>query len=355
MYVEEKDRSWCSGGKDSKGNPIRVNGISGADNDHRAVTIEVASDTTAPYAVTDKALASLIELCADVCKRNGIKQLLWKGDKSLVGQIDKQNMTVHRWFAMKSCPGDYLYERHGYIAEEVNKRLGAMSQTVGNPILGKPTANVPRLVAFLSKNNPSPKLNCSAQELAVYYLAEGQALGVRGDIAFCQACLETGLFRYGGIVTSDMQNFCGLGALNNNATGNAARFSTPQEGVRAHIQHLYAYASKSPLPDGMACVDPRFKLVTRGVAPNWEDLNGRWAVPGNGYGQKILAIYKKCMDMEMSEPVRKSPEEQTVDNALEDGILSDKAYWLNVLLGKTVPSREFIKGLLDNVHKVISK
>lgn len=126
MYVEEKDRAWCSGGKDKNGNPIRVNGISGSDNDHRAITIEVASDITHPYAVTDAAYEGLIRLLVDICKRNpGIKRLRWLGDKSLVGETDKQNMTVHRWFAYKSCPGDYLYERHSAIAEEVNRRLDA--------------------------------------------------------------------------------------------------------------------------------------------------------------------------------------------------------------------------------------
>ena len=74
-------------------------------------------------------MKSLIELCADICKRNNIKELKWKGDKSLIGQIDKQNMTVHRWFKSKACPGEFLYERHGYIAAEVNKRLGVYSNT----------------------------------------------------------------------------------------------------------------------------------------------------------------------------------------------------------------------------------
>lgn len=110
MYVEEKDRSWCS---------------SNAANDNRAITIEVASDTKEPYAVTEKAYAALIDLLVDICKRNGIKELKWKADKSLIGQPDKQNMTVHRWFANKSCPGTYLYERHAQIASEVNKRLGS--------------------------------------------------------------------------------------------------------------------------------------------------------------------------------------------------------------------------------------
>jgi len=108
LCVHEKDRSWCS---------------SNASNDHRAITIEVASDTSHPYAVNDKAYEALINLLVDICKRNGIPRLLWKGDKTLIGQVAKQNMTVHRWFKSKACPGDYLYNRHGKIAEEVNKRL----------------------------------------------------------------------------------------------------------------------------------------------------------------------------------------------------------------------------------------
>lgn len=124
LCVEEKDRSWCSGGTDKKGNPIRVNGISGSSNDYQAVTIEVASDTKPPYTITDKAMAALIELCTDICRRNGIKQLLWKGDKTLVGRVAQQNLTVHRWFANKACPGDYIYERLGDIAAKVNAKLG---------------------------------------------------------------------------------------------------------------------------------------------------------------------------------------------------------------------------------------
>ncbi len=98
---------------------------SNAANDHRAVTIEVANDGGAPdWHVSDKAMASLINLVTDICKRNNIKELKWQGNKALIGQIDKQNMTVHRWFAAKACPGDYLYNKHSYIANEVNKALG---------------------------------------------------------------------------------------------------------------------------------------------------------------------------------------------------------------------------------------
>lgn len=121
--VPEEYRAWTTGGTDKNGNPIRVNGISGADNDHRAITIEVASDTTEPYAITEAAYKSLITLLVDICKRNGIKSLKWKADKSLVGKPDQQNLTVHRWFARKSCPGDYIYSRLGQIAEEVNQKM----------------------------------------------------------------------------------------------------------------------------------------------------------------------------------------------------------------------------------------
>lgn len=125
LCVDEGDRSWCSGGT------LAVNGITGKVNDHRAITIEVASDTTHPYAITDKAMEALLSLLVDICQRNpGIGRLRWKGDKSLVGKVAEQNMTVHRWFATKACPGDYLYERHGQIAEEVNRRLDAAEKEV---------------------------------------------------------------------------------------------------------------------------------------------------------------------------------------------------------------------------------
>lgn len=113
LSVDEKDRSWCS---------------SSSSNDHRAVTIEVASDTAHPYAVTDAAYNALIQLVADICKRNNIKELKWKADKNLIGQVDKQNMTVHRWFANKACPGEYLYSRHSDIAAKVNAILGATAK-----------------------------------------------------------------------------------------------------------------------------------------------------------------------------------------------------------------------------------
>ena len=109
LYVDEGNRSWCT---------------SSRSNDDRAVTIEVANCAVGePWPVTEQAYKSLIDLLVDICRRNGIPKLLWRADKSLIGQVDKQNMTVHRWFKNKSCPGSWLYERHGQIAAEVNRRL----------------------------------------------------------------------------------------------------------------------------------------------------------------------------------------------------------------------------------------
>ena len=111
MYCEEKDRSWCS---------------SNAANDNRAITIEVASDTKHPYAVNAIAYAALIDLLVDICKRNGIPRLVWSTSKAdRVNHKNGCNMTVHRDYANKSCPGEYLYSRHAQIASEVNKRLGS--------------------------------------------------------------------------------------------------------------------------------------------------------------------------------------------------------------------------------------
>ena len=108
MYVEEKNRSWCT---------------SSQSNDNRAVTIEIASDTKHPYRITDKALQGFIDLSVDICKRNDKPKLLWKADKNLIGQIDKQNITVHRWFSKKDCPGEYIFNQLNYVADEVNKIL----------------------------------------------------------------------------------------------------------------------------------------------------------------------------------------------------------------------------------------
>lgn len=165
LCVEEKDRSWCTGGYDKNGNPIRVNGVSGKSNDYQAVTIEVAGDAKHPYAITEKAMAALIELCTDICRRNGIKKLLWSGDKNLVGNPAKQNLTVHRWFANKACPGDYIYQRLGDIAAKVNAKLG-----VTPPAETKPVSTVPykvRITATDLRIRKGPGTNTDIVQKAI--------------------------------------------------------------------------------------------------------------------------------------------------------------------------------------------
>lgn len=112
LCVPESDRSWCS---------------SNRANDHRAITIEVASDNFYPYAVTSEAYNALLDLCTDICKRHNKRKLLWleTAEKSLyyVPASDEMILTVHRWFANKACPGQHLLDLHGEIASEVTKRL----------------------------------------------------------------------------------------------------------------------------------------------------------------------------------------------------------------------------------------
>ena len=136
LYVDEANRSWCT---------------SSNANDQRAVTIEVANNGGAPdWPVSAKAYAALLDLVTDICKRNGIKRLVWSTSKNdRVNHLNGCNMTVHRDYANKSCPGDYLYNRHGQIAAEVNKRLGVKdaggstgSQTSGGTTSGLKVGDV---------------------------------------------------------------------------------------------------------------------------------------------------------------------------------------------------------------------
>lgn len=165
-----------------------------------------------------------------------------------------------------------------------------------NPtILGTPVATEEQCVKYLLSVNPHPKINGKPQELVRSYYREGVVNGVRPDIAFAQALHETGFFRYGGSVKPSQNNFCGLGSVSASAGG--AKFDDLQTGVKAHIQHIMAYSTtRQPFGE---IVDPRYNVVMKtshfGTARYWTDLNGKWAVPGHGYGEKILAIYNNIL------------------------------------------------------------
>ncbi|PWK08370.1 S-layer homology domain-containing protein [Tumebacillus permanentifrigoris] len=151
------------------------------------------------------------------------------------------------------------------------------------PILGQPEATAFQLRNYLHQVNPS------APDYSTWYLTIGRKYGVRGDIAFCQSLLETNYWRFGNLVLPEQNNFAGIGAVGGAERGNV--FPTPQAGIEAQIQHLYAYSSSLPLPANTVQIDPRFGLVTRGIAPAFENLSGRWASDAN-YGAKIIGIYK---------------------------------------------------------------
>ena len=287
MYVDEGNRSWCS---------------SSNANDQRAVTIECASDTTAPYAFRPVVYDRLIELCVDICKRNGKTKLIWidNKDKALAYEPKSGEMllTVHRWFANKSCPGDWMYARMGDLAAKVTAQLSGSGSTGGTgtaddgtAIMGTAKATAAQMQAYIRAVNAA--VPQSVIDMIPLYLSEGNAEGVRGDVAFAQSCLETGGFTFSGsAVTLSQNNFCGMGVTAAGVKGNS--FSTPQLGIRAQIQHLQAYASTAALKQ--ACIDPRYKYVKRGSAPYVEWLGQKenpqglgWAA-GAGYGSKILRI-----------------------------------------------------------------
>ncbi|MET3727912.1 N-acetylmuramoyl-L-alanine amidase [Fictibacillus halophilus] len=157
----------------------------------------------------------------------------------------------------------------------------------GLTIQGSSLLSAEEMDRFVKKVNPN------APSVAALYVQIGQVYGVRGDVAFAQAIQETGYFRFEGNVKASQNNYAGIGATGKNES---AVFKTPQEGVLAHIQHLFAYSSTQPLPSQYPMVDPRFQYVQRGSAVTWAQLNGKWAIPGTTYSTMILDIYKKMLN-----------------------------------------------------------
>lgn len=166
------------------------------------------------------------------------------------------------------------------------------------PVMGKSQATAAQMAAYIRSVNPN--VAQSVLDMIPYYLSEGEAEGVRGDIAFAQSCLETGNFTFrGSAVTLSQNNFCGMGVTQNGMKGNS--FATPQLGIRAQIQHLKAYASTEPLKQD--CIDTRFRYVQRGCAPyvEWlgiqENPNRKGWAAGANYGAKILRILAQILQM----------------------------------------------------------
>jgi hypothetical protein len=166
--------------------------------------------------------------------------------------------------------------------------INGMLRFQPNTIVGPSYATESQMLSFARTVNPK-----FPAELPKLYLEVGEKYGIRGDVAFCQMIKETGYHRFGGDVRAGQYNYAGIGAVGRSARGST--FKSSREGVQAHIQHLYAYATKSAIPRGERILDPRFSYVPRGTAPFWTSLNGRWAIPGQGYGQNVLTLYKQLI------------------------------------------------------------
>jgi len=230
----------------------------------------------------------------------------------------------------------------------------------GTSIVGKSQCSAAQLEKFLLSKNPSPKLNIPVKEFCELWISEGEIEGIKGDIAFCQACHETGYFKYGGLVLPEQNNYGGIGAVNGSDVGKGAWFTTPQLGIRASIQHLKAYGSKEALKQ--ECIDPRFKLVTRGAAPNFEDLSGRWAYPGyntskyssldaakaakDTYGHCILKIYEELKKVEVPKEPDVSDWVKEAYKFVTENNISDGTR------PKDVATREEVWGMIFNYHKM---
>ena len=167
-------------------------------------------------------------------------------------------------------------------------------------IMGASLVGVNRMVdLFNSKGAEFPsdvyasKGASSIEDFCTILYEEAEAEGVRAEVLFCQAMKETGWLQFGGVVDPSQCNFGGLGAVSSSVSG--ASFDDVRTGLRAQSQHLKAYASTDPLNN--ECVDPRFGFITRGSAPEITGLNGRWAIPGDGYGESILDMMYQLIFM----------------------------------------------------------
>ena len=232
-----------------------------------------------------------VELFAHLCQQFGL-------DPMADGVIISHSEGCKRGIASNHGDVEHLWSEFGLSMGQFRKDIkaameGSTAEDSLTAIMGKAAATAEQMKSYLKKKNPS--VPQSVLDMIPLYISEGEAEGVRGDIAFAQSCLETGNFTFSGsAVTLPQNNFCGLGVTQRGKTG--LSFGSPQLGIRAQIQHLKAYASTDKLRNER--IDPRFRYVTRGCAPyaEWlgqkENPQGKGWAAGEKYGEKILSILK---------------------------------------------------------------
>ena len=236
-----------------------------------------------------------VELFAHLCQQ-------FRLDPLADGVVISHSEGCKRGIASNHGDVEHLWSKFGLTMAQFRKDIkaameGSTTEDSLTAIMGKAAATAEQMKAYLKKKNPA--VPQSVLDMIPLYISEGEAEGVRGDIAFAQSCLETGNFTFSGsAVTLSQNNFCGLGVTQRGKTG--LSFDTPQLGIRAQIQHLKAYASTDALINER--IDPRFRYVTRGCAPyvEWlgqkENPQGKGWAAGEKYGEKILSILKAVMD-----------------------------------------------------------
>ena len=267
------------------------------------------SDIATAKAVVKRTYETAVELFAMLCEKYSL-------DPLADGVIISHKEGCARGIASNHGDPEHLWTQlgMGYTMDGFRKAVkaamgGASSGTGGyTKIMGNAVAAAEQMKAYLKAKNPDAAQ--SVLDMIPLYLSEGKAEGMRGDIAFAQSCLETGNFTFSGsVVTLSQNNFCGMGVTANGMKGNS--FGTPQLGIRAQVQHLKAYASTDALKN--ACIDPRFRYVTRGCAEyvEWlgqkENPQGKGWAAGEKYGEKILSILRAVMNTGRAEFMESLP------------------------------------------------
>ena len=232
-----------------------------------------------------------VELFAHLCQQ-------FRLDPLADGVVISHSEGCKRGIASNHGDVEHLWSKFGLTMAQFRKDIkaameGSTTEDSLTAIMGKAAATAEQMKAYLKKKNPA--VPQSVLDMILLYISEGEAEGVRGDIAFAQSCLETGNFTFSGsAVNLKQNNFCGLGVTQRGKTG--LSFESAQLGIRAQIQHLKAYASTDKLRNALA--DPRFRYVKRGCAPYVEWLGQKqnpqgkgWAA-GEKYGENILSILK---------------------------------------------------------------
>ena len=334
QIIDDSEGSWHSGVKyKTYATPI---------SNTNSIGIEMCINSDGDY---NQAVQNTIDLAA---------YLLWKYDlpiERLVRHHDANGktcpltMSANNWALWHEFVAAVKAKLATYGGHNSSGEAPSGSQPVWyyNNILGHSYLAAETLQQVLLKNNSSISEE-AALEIANYYLEIGEIYGVRGDIAFFQAMLETGYLNYGGEADPSYHNFCGL----KNADGtDYAAFETVRDGVEAHIQHLYCYASSAPIPSSRTLLDQRFFSSLRLAATTWEELSGKWAVPGYdpnsfsslseardahcSYGDIIIALYAAAGGEGVQTGTQTDPGQTSYwDNPIYTGAAAGARTWLKI-------------------------